>query len=240
MDIGLERAGMQCKWQVELDEYARRVLEKHWPNIRRPYDVRTFPPDPVSDWYCDLVAAGFPCQPVSVAGLGRGQDDERWLWPEVTRVLGLVRPRYVLLENVPGLLVRGMGTVLGDLAKLGYDAEWSCVSACAMGFTHMRRRLFIVAYPNGSMGEEGFRFRECQPKGTVQAQRDRKAKILGMESAARDRRGTDGIPPRVVHHLRVLGNSVVVDLVQWLGERILQFETGTTGSGLSGEGNSAS
>ena len=221
MDLGLERAGMQCVWQVESDDYARRVLAKHWPHVRRHDDVRTFPLEPAADWACDLMAGGFPCQPVSVAGRGRGTTDERWLWPEFARVLRMVRPRFALLENVPGLLVRGMGIVLGDLAELGFDAEWACVSACSMGFTHMRRRLFIVAYRAGSMGKEGIRFRQLSPQGTLQARCDRKAVILGMEGAARDRRGADGLPPRMVPAVRGLGNAVVPQISEWLGQMIL-------------------
>src|SRR5947207_4882441 len=111
IDLGLERAGMQCRWQVENDEYAGKILEKHWPGLPRWRDVRYFLGGKRwrscrAAWYVDMVAGGPPCQPVSCAGRGRGQEDERWLWPEMARVVRLLRPRYVLFENVPGLLVR--------------------------------------------------------------------------------------------------------------------------------------
>jgi DNA (cytosine-5)-methyltransferase 1 len=98
--------------------------------------------------YVDLIAGGFPCQPFSNAGKRKGKDDDRWLWPEFARVVGELRPSYVLVENVPGLLAGhgGMGAVLGDLAELGYDAEWDSVPAAAVGAPHLRYRVWIVAY----------------------------------------------------------------------------------------------
>ncbi len=108
--LGLERAGMEVRWHVEKDEYCRRVLAKHWPDVARYEDVKDVGAhnlEPV-----DLICGGFPCQPVSVAGKRKAQDDERWLWPEFSRILRELRPRYALMENVPGLLVRVFGDVL--------------------------------------------------------------------------------------------------------------------------------
>ena len=93
----------------------------------------------------DIVTAGFPCQPWSVAGKRKGTDDDRWLWPAICRVVRDVGPRYVLLENVPGLLAGGLGHVLGDLAALGFDAEWACVKASEVGAPHRRERVFVLA-----------------------------------------------------------------------------------------------
>ena len=97
-----------------------------------------------------IVSAGFPCQPWSQAGNRRGVEDERWIWPDIVRILREVGPSYVLLENVPGLLVRGLGHVLGPLAELGFDAEWGVYSAAEVGAPHLRRRVFILAAPPGS------------------------------------------------------------------------------------------
>ena len=94
----------------------------------------------------ELLSAGFPCQPVSCAGKRQAQEDERWLWPHVARVVCEVRPRIVALENVPGLLVRGFGDVLGELAALGFDAEWLCLRASELGAPHIRRRVFVLAW----------------------------------------------------------------------------------------------
>lgn len=98
----------------------------------------------------DLVCGGFPCQPVSLAGKGLAQADSRWLWPAFAGVIRRLRPMFVLVENVPGLLGRGMGDVLGDLASLGYDAEWDSVPAAYVGAPHIRNRVWIVAYPQGN------------------------------------------------------------------------------------------
>jgi DNA (cytosine-5)-methyltransferase 1 len=147
LDLGLERAGMTVVGQVEIDPWCQRVLAKHWPEVPRYDDVRT-----AAEWWGDrpapdLVAGGFPCQPVSEAGEKLAQADSRWLWPAFANVVRDLRPRYVLVENVPGLLRRGMGDVLGELASIGYDAEWDCVPAVFVGAPHIHERVFIVAYP---------------------------------------------------------------------------------------------
>jgi DNA (cytosine-5)-methyltransferase 1 len=150
-DLGLERAGMECAWQVEIDGYARRVLERHWPDVRRWDDVRTFPPDPGDDWRVDVLCGGFPCQDISLAGRQAGIDGERsGLWSEFARIIGVLRPRYVIVENVAALVKRGLSRVIGDLVSLGYDAEWDVISAQSVGAPHIRERLWIVAYANGS------------------------------------------------------------------------------------------
>jgi DNA (cytosine-5)-methyltransferase 1 len=146
-DLGLERAGMECKWQVEIDEYCRRVLAKHWPTVPRLADVRDVSASTVAA--VDGICGGFPCQPVSLAGKRQGASDSRWLWPEFACVVDGLRPRWVLLENVPGLLTQQDGagaSVTADLAALGYDAEWGCVSASAFGAPYRRSRWFCVAY----------------------------------------------------------------------------------------------
>lgn len=145
-DLGLERAGLTCVGQVEIDPYALRVLEKRWPTVPKHQDVRTFKGDEFGHF--DVLVGGYPCQPFSHAGQRRGEHDERHLWPEVLRIIRAVRPRYALLENVPGHLSLGFGRVLGDLAESGYDAEWDCVPASAVGAPHRRDRVFILAYPN--------------------------------------------------------------------------------------------
>ena len=148
LDLGLDRAGWECRWQVEIDPYASAVLAKHWPAVRRYGDIRTVNPAELER--VDLVCGGFPCQPTSVAGARRGDQDDRWLWPEFARVLGGVRPRWALLENPTGLLsFREFGDVLGDLAALGFDAEWDAVPAVALGAPHERDRIFVVAYAHG-------------------------------------------------------------------------------------------
>jgi len=143
LDLGLERAGMSVRWQCEIDPYCRAVLRHHWPDVPRYEDIRDIDggAEPV-----DLICGGFPCQPVSLAGKGLAQEDPRWLWPEMARVVGLLRPRYLLVENVPGLIRRGLVDVISDLAEMGYDAEWELVSAAACGAPHLRERIFVVGH----------------------------------------------------------------------------------------------
>ena len=146
IDLGLERAGMTCAWQVEIDPWCRQVLTKHWPNVRRYEDVSAVGGDTLEP--VDVIAGGFPCQDVSVAGQRAGiQDGTRsGLWSEFHRIICELRPRYVFVENVPGLLTNGMGRVLSDLADIGYDAEWEVLSAADVGAPHLRKRVFITAH----------------------------------------------------------------------------------------------
>ncbi len=146
IDLGLEWAGLECAWQVENDPYAVRVLEKHWPDVKRYGDIREVDFGRVEP--VELLAGGFPCQDVSLVGRGEGIKGARsGLWSEYVRAIRALRPRYVLVENVPGLLSRGMDAVLGELALCGYDAEWQSLPAAAFGAPHLRWRVFLVAYP---------------------------------------------------------------------------------------------
>lgn len=174
--LGLERAGMRTVAFCEIDPYCQAVLRKHWPDVPVFGDVREFTLQAVADAISnpireqsrrrdgsggsdtvqsgcdgqagiDVICGGFPCQDISVAGKGAGIEGPRsGLWAEYARIIGEVLPRYVLVENVAALLGRGLGRVLGDLAALGYDAEWHCIPASAVGAPHRRDRIWIVAY----------------------------------------------------------------------------------------------
>ena len=145
IDLGFDRAGLSCKWQVEIDDYARRVLAKHWPTVRRHDDVRTWPTADAQR--VDVIAGGFPCQDISYAGKGAGLGGERsGLFFELIRIVCEMGPRFVVLENVAALLTRGLGDVLGTLASIGYDAEWHCIPAAAVGAPHIRDRVFVLGW----------------------------------------------------------------------------------------------
>lgn len=151
LELGLEWAGLgPVKWQVEINDYARKVLEKHWPDVKRYKDVKEVGKhnlEPV-----ELICGGFPCQDISVAGKRAGikEGTRSGLWFEMCRIIGELRPRYALIENVPGIYVQGLSIVLSDLAQIGYDAEWTHLSAKEVGAPHLRERVFIVAYPSSS------------------------------------------------------------------------------------------
>lgn len=156
-DLGLERAGMLCRWQVEIDQYANRILANHWPDANRWSDVTTFPPDDHENWSVDLICAGPPCQPVSVAGKRKGKADERWLWGECLRVVATLCPKLFVAENPTGLLSddrgRTFGAILAALGAVGYDCEWHVVSAADLGAPHRRERVWLVARQDGRLGE---------------------------------------------------------------------------------------
>lgn len=235
LDLGLERAGMTCAWQVEIEEYASRVLAKHWPDVPRFRDVRECGAhnlEPV-----DLIAGGFPCQDVSDAGPKLGLEGERsGLWSEMFRIVCELRPRYLLVENVAALLHRGMGRVLGDLASVGFDAEWSVLPACALGAPHPRERVFVVAYPNeigsgrGNQSEifgkkragltpsEWGAHRQKTPMGQARGRG-----ISTQGSSWNDKPPTDLVAYGIPYQLERLigdGNAVVPQVAQWIGERL--------------------
>jgi len=143
---------------VERDPYCQRVLAKHWPTVPIHDDICTFNPERGS---ADVVVGGFPCQDISKAGKGAGiqHGTRSGLFYELIRVIRLVRPQFVVLENVAAILANGLDIVLGELAEAGYDAEWACIQAADVGACHWRDRWWCVAFPatadaNGS-GLEG-------------------------------------------------------------------------------------
>lgn len=153
-ELGFERAGFEVAWQVEIDPWCRKVLAKHWPSVPRYEDVREVGAHNLAP--VDVIIGGFPCQDISAAGKGAGIDGERsGLWREYARLIDELRPRYAVMENVGALLYRGLGRVLGDLAEIGYDADWQILPASAFGAPHRRERIWIVAYPTHQGVERG-------------------------------------------------------------------------------------
>lgn len=145
IDLGFERCGMRCKWQVEINDYATKVLKKHWPEVHRERDIRQCGANNLER--VDIIAGGFPCQDISYAGLGAGLDGERsGLFFEAVRLVRELQPRAVVLENVAALLTRGLDRVLGTLAEIGYDAQWHCIPAAYVGAPHIRDRVFVIGF----------------------------------------------------------------------------------------------
>jgi|SRR4051812_31112900 DNA (cytosine-5)-methyltransferase 1 len=252
--LGLERTGgFRTAAFCEIDPYCRRVLAKHWPEIPCYDDVRTLDrarldADRIR---VDVIAAGFPCQDISLAGSGAGIEGSRsGLWREIARLAGELRPRYVLLENVAALLGRGMGRVLGDMAAIGYDCCWNCIPASALGAPHRRDRIWIVAYPDRDHGGSGRpgrpdpgSARQHEPERAFRdvpdaddagrAQQRRPLASLAELVAAERRRGWSpepdvcrvavGVPNRV-DRLRALGNSLVPAIPELIGRALLEQE----------------
>jgi DNA (cytosine-5)-methyltransferase 1 len=191
-DLGLERAGMRIAWHSEIDPYACAVLRKHWPHVPNHGDIRNVRAGAVEP--VDVLCGGFPCQDISNAGKRAGIDGERsGLWGEYARVIGELRPRYVIVENVSALLGRGIERVLGDLAALGFDAEWHCIPAAAVGAPHRRDRVWIVAYA-----------RSEQHEGASDA--DRRAPAAGLPETYPGADVADANVPRLAQRIMLAGS----------------------------------
>ena len=152
--LGLEQAGLSRPVGfVEIDPFCQRVLAKHWPGVPIHDDVTT---REFIEGEADVITGGFPCQDISLAGKRAGLSGSRsGLYRHVIRAIRVVRPKFAILENVAALLSGGMGDVLGDLAEVGYDAEWHCIPASAVGAPHRRDRVWIVANPRSEQHEGG-------------------------------------------------------------------------------------
>ena len=237
--LGLERTGgFETVAFCEIEEYPRKVLAKHWPKVPCYHDVReltadTLRPDGIA---VDVICGGFPCQDISSAGLRLGMEGERSiLWQEVARLAGDLRPKFIILENVSGLLGLGMGDVLMGLAAVGYDAEWHCLPAGHLGAVHSRDRIWIIAYP--SKGDEAAPVSERIPEitqwlaGAIReagsssfCEHDGVATVrLNGEPALC--RADDGFSySLVLSGLMALGNAVVPQIPELIGRAILKAE----------------
>ena len=146
--LGAAFAGIKTLWSCEYEDYQTSIIKKNFGEeheINR--DIRTYSKPP----FVDIISGGFPCQDISVAGKGVGIIGERsGLWSEMYRIVREVRPKYVIIENSPALVISGFEQVLCDLSKIGYDAEWQCISNYAFGYPHKRERLYLLPTPTKS------------------------------------------------------------------------------------------
>lgn len=233
-DLGLERAGMECVAQVEIEDFPTKILEKHWPDVPKFRDVRDVGKHNLPT--ADLICGGFPCQPHSTSGKRLASEDERDLWGEYARIIGEIKPRWVVAENVSGLLSSENGRffsgVLRDLAQLGYDAEWHTVTASSFGFNHIRKRLFTIAHTNCDDAQT------CRPiinenlpvsKAWTPMHHDRLFTSPWNDHKPNDGdvRAGDGVPNQL-HRFKGLGNAVVPQVAEFVGRCILQAEAVTT------------
>lgn len=227
--LGLERTGgFQTVAFCEIDRYCRAVLEAHWRLAARFRDVRWLDRRKLANFLpIDLICAGFPCQDASVANVtGEGTAGERTgLYKQAVRLAGELDCA-LLMENVPGLLVRGFGDVLGALAEIGFDAEWECISARDAGADHERERLWIMAYPGGE-GRKGFEHYHgvLGSARTALAQHGDTAfagwrALVGGEHVLR---GGDGLSVAMERRrLHGVGNAVCPAIPQAIGQAILE------------------
>ena len=224
-DLGFEKAGMKCRWQVEVNPFSTCVLEKHWPSIKRFRDIRDFKPS--QSLKVDVVCGGFPCQDISVAGKGEGLNGERsGLWSEYFRVVSVLRPRYVVVENVSALLRRGIDRVLGDLAGIGYDSEWQTFFASDFGLPHRRERICIVAYSNEILRSQRERMGLiADGEETVFRASGEQRTSIRVQTADQFIGVDDGLS-RELYGPRAesVGNAVVPAAFEWVGRLIVEHD----------------
>lgn len=232
--LGLERTGgFETVAFCEIEEFPRKVLAKHWPDVPCYRDVRELTAERLAadGIAVDVICGGFPCQDLSIAGPRAGIEAERsGLWSHMARLVGELGPGWLVVENVANLLAGPnekpggwFGRVLADLAAIGYDAEWHCVPASYVGAWHRRDRVWILAYPNEKRGQQGL------SEGSILGQRNLLlqpprdfARWPGRSGLPKSRicGRYDGVPD-VPHRLAALGNAVVPQIPELIGNAIL-------------------
>jgi DNA (cytosine-5)-methyltransferase 1 len=243
LDLGFERVGMKCVAQVEIDEFCQKILTKHWADVPKYKDVCNVGKNNLPT--ADLICGGFPCQDVSIAGERQGLKGKRsTLWTEFYRIVCEIRPRWVVIENVTGLLSSDNGEfarkIFKELAESGYDAEWRVVSASDVGAPHIRERLFIVAYPSGVFGTQSVlagdgseidkwnkrekKWGEDWQQFEVASKTDEILRYWETEFRQSPLvRVDDGIS-NIVERLHATGNAVVPHVAELIGSYIMQAE----------------
>lgn len=238
-ELAAERAGIKNIWNCEIEEYCREVLKKNFPVTKQYTDITTLK----NPGYVDIISGGFPCQDISLLNTnGKGIEGKKsGLWSEMFRIIREVKPKYVLIENSNVLLRRGFEQVLCDLSEIGYNAEWECLQAGSFGFNHKRDRAFVIAYTDkvGRSNAGLVSGKASAERGKVQAERDEAFQFF--EQASCDEfikegkktfyrmpqsqfcRMDDGVPKKL-DRVKALGNAVVPLVVQYLFERIKQFD----------------
>lgn len=223
--LGLERTGgFETVAFCEIEEFPRKVLNKHWPDVPIYNDVRTLE----HDGAIDVICGGFPCQDLSAAGNQKGLGGSRsGLWTEITRLIGDLRPKFAILENVSAVLTgpseqpgQWYGSILKDLAELGYDAEWENIPAGALGAPHERQRWWSIAYPH-EMGAE-IRYFEIARRSLSRDRLESLARTWRASEPSFIRMG-DGLPFEV-DRIGALGNSVVPQIPEIIGNAILEAQ----------------
>jgi DNA (cytosine-5)-methyltransferase 1 len=242
-DLGLERAGFRTTWQVEINEWCQKVLKKHFPNAERFTDIRDCGAHNLKP--VDVICGGFPCQPFSSAGKRGGAEDDRYLWPEMLRVISEVRPRWVIAENVDelatGKLAPTFEHILSGMEGEGYDVQSFIIPACSVDADHERYRLWILGNTNSyrepaiSEYDEAPRMQKIA-QANPQSQRWQQCGWVELKKGRNQEgclhiwppepgmdRVSDGIPNRM-DRTRGLGNAVVPQIPEMLGRMILQVE----------------
>ncbi len=226
--LGLERAGMETIAFCEIEEYPRKVLKKHWPDIPIHEDVRKLDGHQYRGTV-DVICGGFPCQDLSAAGHQEGFAGERSsLYTEMLRLISECRPKFTIFENVTDLIAGFRGELfskfLNDLAKIGQDVEWHCISASELGAAHHRDRVWIIAYPNGSV-PQGLEFPKPLLAHTEESRRREYTRAVDATIPADDytkmRPNFDDVSGQM-GQLKGYGNAVVPQIPEIIGRAIIE------------------
>ena len=232
--LGLERAGMQTIAFCEIEPYCQKVLKQHWPDVPIFNDIKKLTTDELPA-QPDVVCGGYPCQPFSVAGKQRGEEDDRHLWPEMYRIIRETVPKYVVAENVAGHIKMGLDAVLSDLENEGYTPWPFIIPACALDARHRRDRVWMVAYTQ-SQRVKGFRSSRQRQLSThvqqkVSCSSGERSEQPCWETEPTMGRVVNGLPNRV-DRIKALGNAVVPQIPQMIGEIIIELNNETIHSSL--------
>lgn len=238
LDLAAEWAGFKSVGQCEWADYPTKVLEKHWPNVERWRDIHELHADEfirrtgIKPGELTVISGGFPCQPHSTAGLRKASSDERDLWPEYRRVVSEIKPRWVVAENVRGLLSSESGRffrgILRDFADMGYDVGWCCYRAADVGAIHARERIGIIAHSTG------IRLPLCINKEVQRIKILQRWEVHGKTQNWAERsnacepkilRNYHGIPG-AVDRIKCLGNAVVPQQFYPVFQAIADIELG--------------
>jgi len=242
-DYGLELAGMEIAFQVEVDEYCQKILNLRWPNVPKWKDIKQVKAKDLPK--VDMLAGGFPCTDISLAGKAVGIEGERsGLWSEMFRLICEVRPKYRIVENVSAILTQrgGIGIVLRDFSQIGFNAEWFTFRASSIGAPHRRDRTWIVAHTCDDRLFQSMPYRRTEKRTwgektiwskywdevragftghePVQPMEKTKAKAMDKPWVCRISDGDSSTMDR----LKLLGNGQVVQVVEWIGKRILEVD----------------
>lgn len=246
-ELGIERAipNSETIWQVEQNPFCQSILSKHWTKAKIYNDVRDITINNVEP--VDVLLGGFPCQDISLAGKQLGVNDGKKssLWWDMWRIIGELRPRVVIMENVANIIRLGGADVIGSLAQIGYDCEWTVISAQQFGAPHLRERWFCVAYSNSSNDRNRTKIPiSMEERGSDEygiSDRSQSVSTLWNNKSPSDWRGVgcqsaicrvdDGLSTgmdRSKHNkirqerLKALGNAIVPQCSQWVGEQVLK------------------
>lgn len=231
-ELGAQYAGIETLWSCEIEKFQRGILKKHFPKTEIYEDIRKT----TGLRYVDIISGGFPCQDISISGKGKGIKGERsGLWSEMFRIIREIRPKYVIIENSPMLLVRGFERVLCDLSQIGYDAEWKCISNSSFGFPHRRERVYICAYPDENRRTKIQVFSNF----LIEKKKSFHREFSGMscskfwsEDYTEFLRVDNGIPYNV-HRIGAIGNSVNPIVAHYLFECIKIFNNKLNGKEIN-------